>query len=944
MNLVKEAIMRATENLSAPNALAHYGRSKMDGAPGPGSGRYPLGSGENPNQHQLDFLSRVRELRSQGVKEAEIAKAVGCKNTSELRVKYAMARNDQRTREYDQIKALLADGKTLSEVTRIMGKKNDSSIRSILNEDAKARSLAAQRTADFLKAQVDAKGMIDIGAGVEQELGVSREKLKQAVAILEAEGYVAYGGRVPQATNPGKKTTIDVLCPPGTEHKEIYDYENVHQITDYRCRDDAQGNDTFQKGFVYPASMDSKRLAIRYNEEGGIEKDGLVEIRPGVKDLSLGESRYAQVRILVDHDKYIKGMAVYSEDLPDGVDVLFNTNKSVGTPMEKVLKPIKDDPDNPFGSAIKETGGQYTYLGDDGKEHLGLINKRAAEGDWSDWNNALPAQFLAKQSQQLINKQLNLAKADKDAELEEIMRVTNPTVRKEMLQDFADGCDAAAVRLQAAALPRQRHQVILPVPTMKDNEVYAPNYEDGETVALIRYPHGGTFEIPIVKVNNKQPDARRMLGDTANTALDVVCMNSKVAERLSGADFDGDAVMVIPCNSDRSSVRITSTHPLEGLKGFDPKVEYAYRPGIQLMKRKSADGKKEIDNTQIEMGKISNLITDMTLQGAPEPELARAVRHSMVVIDAAKHQLDYKRSERENGIDALKKRYQGHVDEDGKYHSGASTLISKAKSPYTVLKRRGNPWINPDTGELQWTRINPETGEIESKEVRETYVDKHGRTKVRTQDSTRMAETRDARILSSGTKQEEAYADYANYMKALANKARKTMVHTQEIPYDPNARVVYQGEVRSLNEKLRIARANAPRERAAQLLTSSVVKAKKTANPDMTGKDVKKAGQLALTAYRKQLGAHRQPIFITDREWEAIQAGAITKTALRSIIHYADKTTLKQHATPRAITTVTSGKAARIKAMQASGYTTSQIAAAVDLSPSTVSRFLRGKE
>lgn len=73
---------------------------------------------------------------------------------------------------------------------------------------------------------------------------------------------------------------------------------------------------------------------IRYRDDvapdghTGVEKDGTVEIRRGVKDLDLGESHYAQVRILVDNDKYIKGMAFYSDDLPDGVDVVFNTNKT----------------------------------------------------------------------------------------------------------------------------------------------------------------------------------------------------------------------------------------------------------------------------------------------------------------------------------------------------------------------------------------------------------------------------------------------------------------------------------------------------------------------------------------------------------------------------------------------------------------------------------------
>lgn len=317
--------------------------------------------------------------------------------------------------------------------------------------------------------------------------------------------------------------------------------------------------------------MDSKRLDICYAEDGGLEKDGLVEIRRGRPDLSLGESRYSQVRIMVDGKKYIKGMAVYSDDLPDGIDVRFNTNKTKDKSKLEVLKDIKDDPDNPFGSLIKDAdqGGQYWYdsktgerisgASDNPNKKLGLINKRADEGDWDDWKDALPSQFLGKQTKTLAEKQLNLAKANKMDEYAEICSLTNPTVKKYYLEKFADGCDAAAVNLQAAALPHQKYHVIIPIPSLKDNEIYAPKYPHGTKVALIRYPHGGTFEIPICTVNNRNKDAIKIIGPLAQ---DAVGINAKVAARLSGADFDGDTAMVIPISS---KVKITSTPELAGL-------------------------------------------------------------------------------------------------------------------------------------------------------------------------------------------------------------------------------------------------------------------------------------------------------------------------------------------------------------------------------------------
>lgn len=897
-------------NSIAEDNLMHYGTPRH-------SGRYPWGSGDNPYQRSGDFLSRIEELKSQGLTETEIAKAMGM-STTQYRAQKSLAKDERRALDVARAKSLREDGLSLNEIAREMGFANDSSVRSLLNERSEARMNQAKKTAEFLKEQIAEKGMIDVGTGVERELGISKEKLKEALAILEAEGYPVYGGRIQQATNPGKHTTLQVVCPPGTEHKEIYDYDNIHSVKDYISYDDGE---SFRKSFVYPESMDSSRLKIRYAEDGGIDKDGVIEIRRGVEDLSLGESHYAQVRILVDGNRYLKGMAVYSDDLPDGVDVVFNTNKKQGTPTGDVLKRITNDPENPFGSLIKEHGGQSYYDDPNGKytdpvtgkkQSLSLINKRAEEGDWGEWSDHLPSQFLSKQSMTLINKQLDLATKDKFAEFDEICSLTNPTVKKALLKSFADDCDSAAVHLQAAALPRQKYQVILPVTDMKDDEVYAPNYKNGEKVALIRYPHGGTFEIPILTVNNKQSTAKRML----DNALDAIGINSKVAERLSGADFDGDTVMVIPTGG---KVKVTSTPPLKGLEGFDPKLEYG--------------GKKEgtfkpMKNTQTEMGKISNLITDMTLKGATQDELARAVRHSMVVIDAEKHKLDYKQSERDNGISALKKKYQGTVDETGRYHEGAATLISRAKSETSVLKRKGSPIIDKETGEQRY------------KEVYEEYTDKNGKVKVRTQASTKMAETKDARTLSSGTPQEEAYADYANNMKSLANRARREMMNTGKIAYSASAKRTYQAEVDSLEAKLNVALKNAPRERQAQILANAAVKAKKQENPDMTKGEIKKANQQALTAARNSVGAKREPILITDREWEAIQAGAISENRLTQIINNVDTDKLRQRATPRATTTLSSAKVNKIASMNASGYTTAEIAEALGVSASTVSKYL----
>ena len=541
-------------NPIAEDILMHYGMPRR-------SGRCPWGSGDDPYQHgSRDFLGRVEQMRKAGFKftdengktwsgDTAIAKSMGL-STTDFRTEIGIAKNERRMLAVARAKSLAAENLGPTAIGKEMGLP-ESTVRSLLNEKSASRMQKVQETADFLKARSKEteSGMLDVGRGVELELNVSREKLNQALYMLEREGYHVYGGRFEQVTNRGQFTTQLVLCPPGTDHSAIYDLSKINTVKEYITRD---GGETYEKKFTYPESMDSKRLMIRYNEDGGLQKDGIVELRRNVPDLSLGESRYSQVRILVDGKHFIKGMAVYSDDMPDGVDVVFNTNKHKGTPMEKVLKPIKADPDNPFGSAIKdaEQGGQYWYDPKTGKRvsskdpnaKLGLINKRADEGDWDDWKDALPSQFLGKQSLSMAKKQLDLAKADKIAEYDEICSITNPTVKKYFLEKFASSCDSDAVHLQAAALPGQKYHVIIPINSLKDTEVYAPNYADGTKLALVRYPHGGTFEIPILTVNNKHAPGKKLLGSDPTDAIGIT---SKVAERLSGADFDGDTVSVI---------------------------------------------------------------------------------------------------------------------------------------------------------------------------------------------------------------------------------------------------------------------------------------------------------------------------------------------------------------------------------------------------------------
>lgn len=893
-------------DLVEEDILMHYGVKRR-------SGRYPWGSGDNPYQHGGDFLARVEELQRLGKTEKQIADELHL-STTDLRMQVRVAKHERRALQADRARSLREDGKTLDEIASILGYANDSSVRALLNENTAANKNKAQATAEILKKELAEKGAIDVGTGVERQLGVSTGVLQEALFILETEGYTRYGVGVPQVNDPKKRTITPVISVPEIDQREVYqNLDLVKSVGDYHSTD---GGESWDKR-EYPASIDSSRVKILYGDEGGALKDGVIEIRRGVADLDLGDSHYAQVRILVDGTHYLKGMAMYSDDMPDGADIVFNTNKHTGTPKMDVLKKIQDDPDNPFGALIK-ANGQSHYIDADGNEKLSAINKLKEEGDWDKMSKNLSSQFLSKQPIQLINKQLDLTYADAADEFSEICSLTNPTVKRKLLLDFADECDSAAVHLKAAALPRQSTQVILPLNAMKETEIFAPNYRDGEKVALVRYPHGGTFEIPVLTVNNKNPSAISILGKNIR---DAVGINPKVAERLSGADFDGDQVVVIPTGG---RVKIQSTPALKDLKDFDPKTDYSTegKTGVRLLAKGAA--------TQRQMGEISNLITDMTLKGATEPEIARAVKHSMVVIDAAKHKLDYRQSEKDNGIAELKKKYQGFDDETG-HHGGASTLLSRRKQDVEVPERQGSGVIDPLTGKVVY------------KESGRTYVDpRTGKTVAATTKVKRILAVDDVRSMSSGTLQEEAYADYANKMKDLANKARLEYKATPTLKRSASAAKAFEPEVTRLMAALKVAQLNAPLEREAQRIANARVKAKVQAN-NITDKDeISKIRRAAISDARNSTGASgkRTRITISDGEWTAIQSGAISDTTLSEILRYAEPKTVRERATPRRTTQLSDARISRIKAMANSGHTNAEIAEALGISTSAVSKYL----
>ena len=913
--------------------LYHYGMPRR-------SGRYPWGSGDEPFQHNgPHIMGRAMKFKAENptASDKEVAQFLNM-STEDFQAIRSAAK-DEKFNE-DRAKAILMFNQKHMSKTAIAERLgySEGKIRGMLKETVDRKEDTLNKNIEALREALKKHPYLDVSDGVAATMGMKDSDLHAAYMRMAVNGEIKLHNSSFTQLTTGKKTTMRVITDVNVKDKELW--ENRDKIIP------VQGyveNDTRTlRNIKPPVSVDSKRLSIRYAEDGGTDMDGIIQLRRGVPDISLGKAAYAQVRIAVDGTHYLKGMAVYGDKMPPGIDIIFNTNKHKGTPAlgtdkkNSVLKKMKTKPDgsideeNPFGTTIKDDETiircQTHYTDSKGKEHQSALNIVREEGDWDTWSKNLAHQFLAKQGLPLIKKQLDLTYSEKKAEFEELKSLTNPIIKKHLMSNFAEQCDSDAVFLKASALPRQSTKVILPLPKIAPDQVYAPGYKNGEKVALVRYPHAGTFEIPILKVNNNDRTGKKVYGDTR----DAIGIHPDVAQKLSGADFDGDTVILIPVNN---KVKITSTPTLPGLKDFDPKEVY-----------KGWDGMKLMTDTQKKMGEISNLITDMQLQRAPREHIERAVKHSMVVIDAEKHGLDYKASETINGINELKGKYQPPDPITGK--GGAASLFSRAKSPVYVNQRKDYFKVNPETGE----KIYEETGRLKykyDKKTKQYLYDEHGNKipdGLRQTKTTRMAEAKDARELMSIKKnpKELLYAQYANEMKDMANKARLEALRTPPQKYSKSAAKAYAKEVASLEQKRLDIEKQKPLERLAGRIAESQLRAALNENPSLTEDraQYKKLKQQFMNGARYRVGKGKLEIHINDREWEAIQAGAFPSTKAKTILLKADSKEIKERAIPKQSKGLSTSQQIRLEGLLRSGWMTdAKIAEALGISVSTVRKY-----
>lgn len=833
----------------ADEILEHYGIKRR-------SGRYPFGSGKDP-QRSKDILSKIDELRVKGLSEKDIAEQLGM-NTSQLRTEIAWANKARKQALMDGVVSRKERGMSNTEIANELGIA-ESSVRNYLSNKDKVQLNQLDNIVTQLESSVAKHEYLDVGVGVELQMGISRTKLKAAVAKLKEEGYVEHEIYVKRLTDPSKYTTVKVLT------KET-DLEVVKKNSD-QIRPPEGWTDDGGTTFLTPGPikmLDWNKVDVVYAEDGGEDRDGLMELRRGNKDLDLGNSKYAQVRIGVGGSHYLKGMAMYADDLPEGTDVRFYTNKSNKLPKQDVLKKLKVNDANPFGATISRQNGA-----------LNIVNE---EGDWNDWKSKLSTQFLSKQPTNLVKDRLGATLNKVKLDFDEINNLTNPIVKKYLMEQYANDVDSKSKHLKVLSLPRTRGKVLLPFTDISPNEVYAPDYNNGEKVVLVRYPHGGTFELPELTVNNRRGSARKVLGN----AMDAIGIHPSVAKKLSGADFDGDTVYVIPNNKRQ----VKTSRTLKELANFDPNMYQLDHKTI------TPDRKQKL------MGQVSNLIADMTIKGASQSEIARAVKHSMVVIDSEKHNLDHKQSAIDNGISALKKKYQTHTNPiTGRQSRGASTFISKKK-------------------EIKETVVNPKTGKKKT-EIKNLYD-----------------VVSDIGKLSSGTAVENLYVDYVKSMRSIATKAKETAAKIPSIKRDKEAAKVYAKEVKSLETKLNVALANAPKERQAQIRANNTYY--KNLDYEMTSDQKKKLKSQALAEARTKVGAKKVLVDITDREWDAIQNNAISNNMLENILKNANMDQVKKLATPKTQPKLSASKLSRAQSLLNNGYTYAEVAESVGVSITTL--------
>lgn len=127
------------------------------------------------------------------------------------------------------------------------------------------------------------------------------------------------------------------------------------------------------------------------------------------------------------------------------------------------------------------------------------------------------------------------------------------------------------------------------------------------------------------------------------------------------------------------------------------------------------------------------------------------------------------------------------------------------------------------------------------------------------------------------------------------------------------------------------------------LIANAVIKAKiqeQGLDPHISEdkKVIKKISSVEMQRARDSVGAsgRKSKVTFTDREWEAVQAGAISDNMLTKFLNSSDSDEIVKRAMPKTTTALSSAKVNKAKAMLRGGYTYEEIAKACGVPKSTI--------
>ena len=124
------------------------------------------------------------------------------------------------------------------------------------------------------------------------------------------------------------------------------------------------------------------------------------------------------------------------------------------------------------------------------------------------------------------------------------------------------------------------------------------------------------------------------------------------------------------------------------------------------------------------------------------------------------------------------------------------------------------------------------------------------------------------------------------------------------------------------------------------------MQAKLDANPGLDKKEIKKiktqllnGARASVGAKKLQLGSKKLPI--TEREWEAVNSGAVSNNKCKLIVENADLDFLKKLSMPRTSNnSLSPARIAKVHAMNNSGFSLEEIANTLGVSATTISKYL----